>query len=302
MNAETTIEAVSDLAGRFGPDSGAPLFGSLRQLAALEFHASVQLLAERARFLTGAAGVAVALDQDGQFIYCAASGSLVPRIGATADVTRYPLRKCVKTGQAVLLPCDSLSAETSAERSPLSVPLFREEKVAGFFELAPGACAFEDADIEAVARLSAMVSTALDHRDAAEHSEGLIADAKIHCPVESPVHAPDKSQAATPSPILWHAPEPGPSETTPVAEVQAPVPADVHACTACGFPVSGRRTLCLDCEKHQDDPGSDLKLDANPLPEMFATEPHESWISAHGYTIASLLVSALAVAIIYWLR
>jgi hypothetical protein len=28
----------------------------------------------------------------------------------------------------------------------------------------------------------------------------------------------------------------------------------------------------------------------------------ESWISAHGYTIASLLVSALVAAIIYWLH
>jgi hypothetical protein len=28
----------------------------------------------------------------------------------------------------------------------------------------------------------------------------------------------------------------------------------------------------------------------------------ESWFSAHGYTIASLLVSALVFAIIYWLR
>jgi hypothetical protein len=35
---------------------------------------------------------------------------------------------------------------------------------------------------------------------------------------------------------------------------------------------------------------------------LFAKQKEESWISAHGYTIASVLVSALAVAIIYWLR
>jgi hypothetical protein len=28
----------------------------------------------------------------------------------------------------------------------------------------------------------------------------------------------------------------------------------------------------------------------------------ESWLSTHGYTVASLLVSALVFAIIYWLR
>jgi hypothetical protein len=33
-----------------------------------------------------------------------------------------------------------------------------------------------------------------------------------------------------------------------------------------------------------------------------AREKEESWFSAHGYTIASLVVSALVAAIIYWLH
>ncbi len=79
-------------------------------------------------------------------------------------------------------------------------------------------------------------------------------------------------------------------------------PRGVHTCAGCGFPVSGRRTLCLDCEKHGDDPRNDPTLAAHPPVEMFATEKEERWISAHGYTIASLLVTALAAAIIFWLR
>jgi GAF domain len=288
MNAEATIEAVSDPIAEpvFGP--GTPLFPSLRQSAALEFHASVHLLAERARFLTGTAGVAVALEHDGQFVYCAATGSSVPEIGATADVTRHPLGECLKTGQAVLLPIERLAIEASGEESRprIAVPFLRDERVVGFFEFAPGACVFDNADVEAVTRLFAMVSTALDHLDAAEHTESLIGEAQ------------SEETAPPPSPALWHAPEPDASETTPARYSRLPDPADVHACTTCGFPVSGVRRLCLDCEKRWDDPRSTPK----PAAELFASEKQESWISAHGYTIASLLVTALAAAIIFWLR
>ena len=279
MNSDAQTEALSDLIGMSG-ESGAPVFASLRQSAALEFHASVQLLAERARFLTGATGVAVALDQDGQFVYCAAVGSMVPEIGATTDATRASAPG--STAETPVLP--------QSHDSHFDVPILRGDKVVGFFELISGACALEDADIEAITRLSALVSTALAHRDAAEHTEILIAE------------APSQTPAPPAGPILWHAPEADASQPSPAQSIQSPAPADVHPCTLCGFPVSGRRTLCLDCEKHEDDPKNDLKSDLNPPVEMFATEPHESWISAHGYTIASLLVSALAVAIIYWLR
>jgi hypothetical protein len=295
MNSEAKTEAswLSDPVGEHQADSRTPVFASLRQSATLEFHASVQLLAERARFLTGVAGVAVALDQGGgQFVYCAATGSSVPEIGATADITRYPLRKCIKTGQVVRLTIEHLSIEASGEgpHPALAVPVLKDEKVVGFFELAPGEAAFEEGDVEAIARLSVMVSTALDHLDAAEHTENLIAEAKLEEP------------APPAGPVLWHAPEPDAWQPTPDESSHSPAPADVHACTACGFPVSGRRTLCLDCEEHQDDPKSDPQADPSPAAEMFATEPPESWISAHGYTIASLLVTALAAAIILWLR
>jgi hypothetical protein len=283
MNIEAQTEALSDVIGRPALESGIPAFVSLRQSAALEFHASVQLLAERARFLTGAVGVALALNQDGQLVYCAAVGSMVPEIGATANVPPQSQEKA-----------ERLSIQISTGESHVAVPVLRDGTVEGFFELVPGASAFEDTDLEAITRLSAMVGTALEHRDAAEQTESLIAEARAD------------EQALPTGPMLWHAPEAVAPEPTPGEGSQSQTPADVHACTACGFPVSGRRTLCLDCEKHQEDPKydpkDDLKSDSNSPVEMFATGPHESWISAHGYTIASVLVSALAVAIIYWLR
>ena len=288
MNLETQNKAV------LARDSSEPetssdtsAFASLEQAAALEFHATMQLLAERARFLTGATGVAVALEQDGQFVYSAAAGSLVPNIGATADVTKYPLRKCVKTGDTVCLP---IEASSMGATSPLAVAILKDEKVVGFFELAPGSHGFEDADVEAVSRLSDMVSTALDHLEAAKHSARLIRESK---PQEPAVPA---------GPVLWHAPETPASESAPEKNPPPPAPTDVRACTACGFPVSGVRTLCVDCESRRDDPKNDPQHDPIPPAELFALGKEESWIGAHGYTIASVLVSALAAAIIYWLR
>lgn len=290
MNTDAQTEALSDLIGQSGAESSVPVFVSLRRSAALEFHASVQLLAERARFLTGATGVAIALDQDGQFVYCAAAGSMVPEIGATVDVTKHAL------GLPTMEPQTSAPGSTGgtvpppSHQSPFAVPVLRDDKVVGFFELIPGACALEVANLETVSRLSALVSTAVAHRDAAEYTVSLIAEAGFQ-----------KPQPPT-SPTLWHAPEAAASEPTPAASTQAPAPADVHTCAGCGFPVSGRRTLCLDCEKHGDDPRNDPTLAAHPPVEMFATEKEENWIGAHGYTIASLLVTALAAAIIFWLR
>jgi hypothetical protein len=264
-------------------DPGLPGFLSLRESAALEFQASVQLLAERARFLTRADGVAVALKQGGQFVYCAAAGDSAPETGTTADVTRHPLGECIQTGRAVRLVVERISDEAASEGSHLAVPLLRDGEVAGFLELLPGVCTFEDADIETATRLSAMVSTALDHLEAAENTDSLISELK-----QTPPPA---------GPVLWHAPEGAPEPAA--ADSHPSIPVELHACTSCGFPVSGGRSRCVDCEeRHQDTPALDPRRSA----EMFAPGNQESWISAHGYTIASLLVTALTAAIIYWLR
>jgi hypothetical protein len=298
MSSRATREAVYYPSAEPVADSGAPGFVSLRQSASLEFHASVQLLAERARFLTGADGVAVALEQDGQFVYCAATGGSAPETGTAADVTRHPLGECITTGRAARLLVERLSGEASAQVFHLAVPLLRDEKVVGFFELAPGPYAFEDADVETVTRLATMASTALDHLDAAEHTESLIGAAEPEKP--APVLRP----------VLWHAPEPSAPQPAPAANLRSAAPANIHACNVCGFPVSDGRTLCVDCDTHRDDPNyarnyarkANPPPDPNPLAELFAAQHQESWIEAHGYTIASLLVTAVTAAIIYWLR
>jgi len=259
MNVETTPEIID--------------FGAAQNSAALEFHAAMQLLAERARSLTRAEGVAVALAQDGRFVYGAACGSMVPEIGATADVKDLPLQ-----------------SSTPSASQLLRIAISKDEKIVGFFELAPGKHAFAGVEVEAVSRLAALAATAIEHREAAEHCLRLIREANPVPPT-------------TPGPLRWHAPELSASEPIQPDNSPAQTPADVHACSSCGFPVSGVRTLCVDCEAH---PKSKLNSDAPAGPdrpaELFAVARQESWISKHGYTIASILVTALAAAIIYWLR
>jgi len=276
-NATTGTVSPDALAHRDGIGQTSPVaaFPSLIQTASLEFRASVHLLAERARFLTGAIGTAIAIKDGDTFTYCASSGSSVPGIFRRADGDREVIRKCFETREA---------ASSSADQTPpiLAVPIIRNQEVCGFFELATKHPHGGAIDPQAVLPLAEMVNTALDHLQAAEQ-------------VESRILKPGLEEPS--GPALWHAPQatlPAPPltatsfDTSPLPDVK------VQLCQSCGFPVSLGRTLCLDCEK--------LPASSAAIRELFTTDKQESWIAAHGYTVASLLVTALAVVVILWLR
>jgi len=258
-----------------------PVFASLIQTATCELLASLQLLAVRARFLTGASGVAIALHEDGQFVYCASTGSSVPETGTQADIKKETLRQCIQDTRAIR------SSNAESDRNPifsLALPVIRKGKVSGFFDLATSHAAFEDADIQVVSRLAEMAGIALDHMEAARRSELRMLEADLGAAPELMVST------------LWHAPEWVPAIPSPPPNSPAlPPPVKIHACNSCGFPISLGRTFCLDCEEH---PPSAVPTET----ALFTIEKQESWISAHGYTIASLLVTGLAAAIILWLR
>ena len=263
-----------------GPPAGA-LFPGLIQSAQLELQASLQLLVERARFLTGARGVAIALKEGEQFAYQASAGTLTAEDGNSADLDRELLRNCIASAKPVRL---SQEARDEADSFYLAVPILRAESFVGFFELTTRDAEFSHEDIDAVARLAVFAETALDHAMAAEETERRIFAPEIE--FSEPLVADPQT--------LWHAPEqvaaPAPAVPAPAAQ------SDIKFCASCNFPVSPGRNLCVDCER---DPSAAATLAAPPL---FAGEKQESWVEAHGYTVASILVSALAAAIIYWLR
>jgi len=258
--------------------SSAEIISPSIQSAELEFQATVRLLVERARFLTAASGAAIALEEQGKQVYCAVSGDSVPPAGTTVDTNEGPIRQCIAQAKAV-------RSRTVGGKTlfVLAAPIITDEKVIGLFELR-GQSILEDRDLESIVRLAGMVCTAIDHRRAAEQVER-----KLFAPLAEVARA-----AILPS--LWHAPDTAKSETPEQEPAPSPtvLAADVQKCASCGFPISKGRTLCVEC---------DQKLGhAAPPTELFSTPKEESWISAHVYTIASALITALAVAIILWLR
>ncbi|HEV2696515.1 MAG TPA: GAF domain-containing protein [Terriglobales bacterium] len=244
--------------------------------AMLEFQVSLQLLIQRAQFLTAASSAALAIEEDGEFAYCAVVGDSGIEVGTTADLSQPSIERCLKAQKAV---CMDRSTQACAS---LTVPIIREGKVAGFFELLSEA-AFEASDLEAIGRLAEVVTTAIDHREAALQVEN-----------GSFEHAFQATSAFAPK--LWHAPELDEEDPSPLAAPAVPIftSASVEKCASCGFPVSTGRKLCVDCEQKTET--------VHEPAELFSTPEHESWIRAHGYTIASLFVTGAAVALILWLR
>jgi hypothetical protein len=238
--------------------------------ARIELYACLQLLADRARFITGATWAAIALHERNEFIYCAAAGSSAPIIGSEFNVkTLRPEQSLTEDGKSLL------------------VTVIRNSKTAGFFQLFSETAKFSDQDLQSIVRLSDMVGTAINCMEAEQTSI-----AEEHPAVPALVVQPPRAAA----PVLWHAPEGLASGAANKSSLASDLAVTVYACESCGFPVSRGRTICVDCEER----GSPSATMARLLTAQ--QKEDESWISAHGYTIASLLVSALVAAIIYWLH
>lgn len=248
---------------------------SLLDVAELEFQASLQLLLDRACWVSGALAGAIALEESGAFKYRAVSGDSEYEPGQTAAAAKEPLRECLSERWTVR--CAAGQGKFS-----MAVPIVRDEQAIGVIELSSD-LEFTAESSEVVSRVADLIIVTLEHHDAARRAEQL----KFR-----------EEELELPS--LWHAPESQKTdlrfmgdvqvETTPT---QRSIPG-VGKCAACGFPVSPNRSLCVECEQKPES--------AAAVKDIFTCEPEESWLSAHGYTIASALVTAITAAIILWLR
>src|SRR5580698_10408901 len=142
-------------------------------MAHLDLDAALQLLAERAQYITGASGVAIALRRgDHNDMLCrASSGINAPELGALLS-TEYGLSgESVRTRQ--LLGCDDAERDPRVNRdvyrdlgiaSVVVMPIVGEDRVLGIFELLSGKPrAFDERDLSALLRLSEMVETAVKY-------------------------------------------------------------------------------------------------------------------------------------------
>ena len=165
MQSQSTHDSTSPAAGQ---PQGGP---GLAEMAQRDLDAALQLLADRAQYITGASGVAIALRRDGRndMLCRASAGSNAPELGALLSTEFGLSGESVRTRQA--LRCDDAERDARVNRevcrqlgiaSVVVMPVVNDDEVLGVFELFSGkANAFGTRDVSAVQRLSEMVETAV---------------------------------------------------------------------------------------------------------------------------------------------
>lgn len=256
---------------------------SLTRAAQRDFESALQLLAERAQHIMGAS-VAIALSEGNEMICRASAGPAAPAVDSVVLVDEGLAAESIRTEQT--LRCDDAendrrvdraSCRASGVKSLMVAPLLREQKVAGIFQLfAERSYAFEERDVAVVERLSQMALTALDHAEAAERAENEF----VACAVED-------AKESVPTKVV----------DIPSANALSPDLAqqfgEIHKCSACGFPVSATRSLCLDCEKAKSAAnGTETSGDASGFLAGYASAEERNW-RATGFYVAALLGGAL---------
>jgi GAF domain len=302
-----------------------------------ELEAALQLLVERAQYITGATGAAIALAQGEEMICRASVGSSGPAVGARLEVRSGLTGDSISRKQ--LLRCDNaetdsrVNLETCRQLGIASIvvmPLLKGGgEVRGLFELfSDHAYAFEERDLIALERMGELTLTALDLAE--KRRVPLVAPAPEPAP-PTPPSAPSATQteATPPSPpdAALHQPSPQPTpapaslpaegplgpallhsalaEDPPAVAQPAPMPdamRRVQKCTSCGFPVSEGRNLCVDCEnKGYRQPESAEVIPGEFVPAFLTSSPppDESWLANHVNLLAVLvLILSIVVAVV----
>ena len=160
-----------------------------------ELASTLQLLVERAQYITGATGTALALPQGEEMVCRASAGASAPAVGARLQV------KSGLTGESIsrrqLLRCDNAEADPRVNleacralgiASIVVLPLLRKDgEVRGLFELfSDHPYAFEERDLIALERMAALTLTALD-----------LAEQSQHLPSTTPDRHENRNQGAT---------------------------------------------------------------------------------------------------------
>jgi putative methionine-R-sulfoxide reductase with GAF domain len=305
---------------RFPANAGST---SLVEMAQRDLEAALQLLAERAQYITGASGAAIALLEDREMICRASAGPSAPALGAEVQVKSGLTGESVRTRQ--VLRCDDAETDSRVNRescralgikSVMVVPLIREQLVIGVFELlADRANAFEERDVTALERLAEMVQTGLEHADAAKRALPEIATKNEQAVTQQKEPEPSEPTAETPTIAAVEIKEDKPVASVPAskaaetievkAEQPEPVPPKeldkIRNCEACGFPVSEGRTLCLDCETARLSGENPAPLASSQTPAFLAkleARREQGWLGSHIYTIGTVLIVVLTVVLL----
>lgn len=212
-----------------------------------ELEAALQLLVERAQYITGATGAALALPHADEMVCRASAGSCAPAVGARLQVRSGLTGESIARRQ--ILRCDNAETDPRVNleacqalgiASIVVLPLLRRNgEVRGLFELfSDHPYAFEERDLIALERMADLTLTALDlaeqrhgsvpppapltRRDEAKQPEK---PAEAAIPVPAPAPGSNASPAIESSPIKEPAP-PEPAPTESVVSAPTAVPAE----------------------------------------------------------------------------
>src|SRR6202051_827307 len=167
-----------------------------RGLEENELDSTLQLLVERAQYITGATGTALALPHGEEMVCRASAGSSAPAIGARLQVRSGLTGESISRRQ--LLRCDNAESDPRVNletcralgiASIVVLPLLRRTgEVRGLFELfSDHPYAFEERDLIALERMAGLTSTALDMAEQREKSTPVpVAPREAEKPIEAP--------------------------------------------------------------------------------------------------------------------
>jgi signal transduction protein with GAF and PtsI domain len=205
---------------------------SLANIAQRDLDAALQLLAERAQYITGASGAAIALrrGEHADMLCRASSGPNAPELGALLSMEYGLSGESVRTRQ--VLRCDDTETDPRVNRegcrrlgiaSVVVMPIVSEQRVLGVFELFSGKPhAFEERDLSALQRLGEMVETAVKHAEAAQRLPGVLesgVDAPLSDAVVTETLPVKSARVATGADLATVVPE----EETPLREPEKAV-------------------------------------------------------------------------------
>lgn len=166
---------------------------SLGEMARRDLDAALQLLTDRAQYITGSTGAAIALRRSGgNDMQCRAStGSNAPELGTLLSTEFGLSGESVRTRR--ILRCDDAERDARVNQevcremgiaSVVVMPVVHDDEVLGVFELFSGkAKAFGERDLTALQRLGEMVETAVT---LARTAEGI--PAQVETPAVSFAH------------------------------------------------------------------------------------------------------------------
>ena len=282
-----------------------------------DIHAALQLLVNRACYVTGAADAIIAIGEGDTLVCKAAAGRTAPKAGTQIQIdgglTSELMAECVTKRQPVR--CDDAENDSRVSReesarlgvsSVLVAPLVHGSEVIGIFQLTAGRkSAFEERDVGCLLRLVTAAQTALEEALVKEQNQN----------EDKAIDARDQL-ASLPEPAAGS----GKFASIALRSGRIPLPQariaqalndnskrlsrgqELRRCQGCGFPISTDRTLCIDCEAAEIAHGK--FVEAAPALYPFTSETkRRNWLDEHFYTIGVVLVTLLTIIVLFlWAR